>query len=340
MRCRLLFSAGGGLIRSGVCNPPDHPVVGACLGLFLGLLTASLPAAESQTQKPSVKTDAADAKSESAPANPAAAATRPEGDGAKPPAPAAKAEVLPPRNAALPAVDPAEIPAGGVLAEVFEFGERAEGAGADWGQTDGKAKFSGYSASWDYLPASRTQVWSQSEFAVAHLPPRYSARGSREDRSVPFVVRLSAKVMPAAGSHQLLLRAIRGSRVVWDGKPLLSSSISFKLRGEVRASDAEPVPDLLELQLVKTMALLKPGHSETLGTVDADGREHLVSFEFFVGGKNLRPEPGAPVLALCGPDGAWRVLRPGLDGPQFNDEEWGALVVRQRAAHEGRITES
>ena len=69
--------------------------------------------------------------------------------------------------------------------------------------------------------------------------------------------------------------------------------------------------------------------------MDADGREHLVSFEFFVGGKNLRPEPGAPVLALCGPDGAWRVLRPGLDGPQFNDEEWGALVVRQRAAHEG-----
>ena len=126
--------------------------------------------------------------------------------------PAAKAEVLPPRNAALPAVDPAEIRRVACWRRCLIWG-RAEGAGADWGQTDGKAKFSGYSAAWDYLPTSRTQVWSQSEFAVAHLPPRYSARG-RSRRIVRCVCGASfGEVTPAAGSHQLLLRAIRGSRV-------------------------------------------------------------------------------------------------------------------------------
>ena len=256
---------------------------------------------------------------------------------AKPEAPPApkKPEVLPAKNPLLPPPDLRSVGNGAVLVEVFEHTARADGTPLDWGVADDKTKFQGFSPSWESLPPARTQSWLQSDFALAHLPPKYNAHGIREERSVPFVVRLSAMVSLPEGTHELLLRAIKGSRLVLDGVPQFSTPIIQKLLGPLRASDAEPVPDQLEVQLVKSMALLKPGHAETIGPVHADGRPHLLSFEFFVGGKNLRPEPGAPVVSLRDAQGSWTVLRPRLDGPALTDEAWSRLVKTQRLAHEG-----
>ncbi len=247
---------------------------------------------------------------------------------------APKAELLPEKNSSLPPVEMQSIPAGKVLAEVFEHAQTTGGAPADWEAKNDKNRFQGFTASWDYLPTNRTQAWVQSDFAIAHLPPKYNARGLRDDRSVPFVVRLSAKMTLPRGSHEVLLRAIKGSRLLVDGGALLASNIKFQVLGKAVAADAEPVPDQLEVQLVKSMALLKPGHSEAISRLESDNSEHLMSFEFFVGGKDLRPEPGSPVVSIRSADGIWRVLRPGLSGAAFTNEAWTELVSAQRDLHE------
>ncbi len=272
------------------------PIASTCLGLFAGVLLFSPPPLRA----------------------------------AEPP----KVEAVPAKNPLLPPPDLRSAPKGAVLVEVFEHTNRADGAPLDWGSAEDKNKFQGFSPSWGHLPPARTQSWLQRDFALAHLPPKYNARGLREERSVPFVVRLSAMVTLPAGTHELLLRAIKGSRLVVDGSPQFSTPITQKILGPPRASDAEAVPDQLALQLVKAMALLKPGHTETIGPVHSDGSPRLLSFEFFVGGKNLRPEPGAPVVSLRDASGSWSVLRPQLDGPALTDAAWTALVKTQRSAHE------
>ena len=246
----------------------------------------------------------------------------------------AKVEVQPAKNPLLPPPDLRAVPKGSVFVEVFEHLNRADGTPLDWGSPEDKNKFQGFTASWEHLPPVQTQSWLQTDFALAHLPPKYNARGVREERSVPFVVRVSAMVSLPAGTHELLLRGIKGSRLVVDGTPQFSTPITQKLLGPPRASDAEPVHDQLQLQLVKSMALLKPGHTETIGPVQSEGRERLISFEFFVGGKNLRPEPGAPFVSLRDAKGVWSVLRPLFDGPALTDGAWTALVHKQRAAQE------
>ena len=272
------------------------PFVSSCLGLFAGMLL-NLPVAL-----------------------PAAAP--------------AKAAPAPARSLLLPPPDLHSTPKDAVLVEVFEHTHLGDGSPVDWGSAEDKNKFQGFSPSWEHLPTVRTQSWLQQDFALAHLPPKYNARGLREERSIPFVVRLSALVSLPAGTHELLLRAIKGSRLVVEGVPQFSTPITQKVLGPPRASDAEAVPDQLELQLVKSMALLKPGHTETIGPVHSDGNPRLVSFECFVGGKNLRPEPGAPLVSLRDVQGRWSVLRPLFNGPELTDAFWAGLVKKQRSLHE------
>jgi len=88
------------------------------------------------------------------------------------------------------------------------------------------------------------------------------------------------------------------------------------------ASDAEAVADQLEVQLVKDVSLLQPGHSEAMGEFTSDGKPHVFTFELFVGGKGLRPELGQPFVAISTAKAPFRLLTPGSDIIDVTDDGW------------------
>ena len=95
----------------------------------------------------------------------------------------------------------------------------------------------------------------------------------------PFRQQLVAEAVFVGSRH--------GSRLSIDGKVVATSAMTFKPVGPQVASDAEPPPDLLAIQIAKDAALLPAGHSEAEAKVQGDGKAHVVMFELFVGGKNF-----------------------------------------------------
>src|SRR5438445_461924 len=104
------------------------------------------------------------------------------------------------------------------------------------------------------MPATKTDSWDEQAFALAGITPKYSPRGVRRDRSIPFLVRMAAAVTLPPGEHRLLMRAMRGGRLSIDGKIVATSDFYPKPVGPSRASDAEAIADQLEVQLVKEVA--------------------------------------------------------------------------------------
>ncbi len=105
---------------------------------------------------------------------------------------------------------------------------------------------------------------------------------------------MAGAVTLPTGENRLLMRAMRGGRLSIDGKVVATSDFFPKAAGPSRASDAEAMADQLAVQLVKEVALLQPGHSEAMATIQGDGQPHVIVFETFVGGKNLRPNSASP----------------------------------------------
>src|SRR6185295_3263409 len=158
--------------------------------------------------------------------------------------------------------------------------------------------------SWKNAPSSRTDEFTQSAFALATLPTKYSSKAIKIDRSSPFLVRASAKLNLPAGEHRLLLRAHNTARLVVDGVVLNNAPAQ-----NVKHADSEDVPD----QAAKTIQgtrVLPPGHTDLLVTFKSDGKPHIFVMEAFVGGKKIRPEIGETCVAIASKGGEFRLLAP------------------------------
>jgi hypothetical protein len=231
-----------------------------------------------------------------------------------------------PKPPAAPVVKLEDLPKGLVRVEVFEHGvSDADAVSADWtvNDSDNTAKSNtGVEASWSNVPTTKTESWTEPAFGLADIVYKYSPRGVRRDRSIPYLIRLSGAVTLAPGENRILMRAMRGGRLSIDGKIMATSEFFPKPAGPTRASDAEAVPDQLEIQLVKDTALLPPGHSEAMTVVEGDGKPHVVVFETFVGGKNLRPDPGQPSLSISTAGTPFRLVTCDSQWIEFTDDGW------------------
>ncbi len=234
----------------------------------------------------------------------------------------------------VPIIRPEELPKGLVRVEVLEHDvSEVETAASAWTSNDSEASknAAGLEPSWYNLPNVRTDTWTESAFGLASIIPKYSPRGVRRDRSIPFLVRLAGTVILPPGEHRLLMRAMRGGRLSLDGKVLATSDFFPKPAGPTRASDAEAVPDQLAIQLVKEVALLPPGHSEAMATIHGDGKPHVLVFETFVGGKNYRPELGQPSLSISSNGAPFLVLGGKDQEVAFTDDGWKQYARTQQA---------
>jgi hypothetical protein len=225
-----------------------------------------------------------------------------------------------------------DLPEGTVRVEILEHNVAEQDALAgDWTVNDSEgAGPAGVDPSWGNLPSTKTEEWEEPAFALADVISKYSLRGIRRDRSSPYLIRMAARVTLREGENRLLLRAMRGGRLAIDGKVVATSAFFPKLEGPIRASDAEPVPDQLELQLIKDVALLPPGHSEALATVAGDGKPHVIVCELFVGGKTLRPELGHPSVSVSEGGAPFRLLTPTSETFDFTDAGWAKYAKAQR----------
>jgi hypothetical protein len=123
---------------------------------------------------------------------------------------------------------------------------------------------------------------------------------------------------------------MRGGRLSIDGKIVATSDFFPKPAGPSRASDAETMADQLQVQLVKEVALLMPGHSEAMVTFQGDGKAHVIAFETFVGGKNLRPELGQPSLSVSNNGSPFHLVTANNHWFDFTDEGWKHYTDEQR----------
>lgn len=232
-----------------------------------------------------------------------------------------------------PAIKLADLPKGLVRVEVFEHGvSETDKTHGDWtvNDSDTVKNAVGVEPSWGNVPTAKTMTWEQGAFGLGDLIAKYSPLGVRRDRSSPFLVRLSAAVTLPKGEHQLLLRTIRGGRLFIDQATVAVSAFAPKPAGPSVASDAEAVADQLALQLVKEMPVLPPGHCEAMGTFTSDGKPHVFVWEFFVGGKNLRPELGQPFVAVSSGNAPFRMLTPGQEIIDLSEEGWKHYVQEHK----------
>lgn len=233
-----------------------------------------------------------------------------------------------------PVVKLDELPKGLVRVEIFEHAvSEAEDSAAKWTSNDSEPQKAvvGLDASWANVPKTKTESWNEQAFALGEIIPKYSPRGVRRDRSIPFLVRMAGAVTLPPGEHRLLMRAMRGGRLTIDGKIVATSDFYPKPAGPTRASDAEAMADQLEVQLVKDVALLQPGHSEAMATIQGDGKPHVIVFETFVGGKNLRPELGQPSLSISTNNSLFHLLTSNKQWFDFTDDGWKHYVAEQSA---------
>jgi len=236
-----------------------------------------------------------------------------------------------------PVIKPDELPKGLVRVEVFEHAVSDTASANDWTSNDSDTAKNkvGLEASWGNVPATKTESWNEPAFALADIISKYSPHGVRRDRSIPFMVHMAGVVTLPPGEHRVLMRAMRGGRLSMDGAILATSDFYPKPAGPSRASDAEAIADQLAVQLVKEVALLPPGHSEAMATVQGDGQPHVFVFETFVGGKSLRPELGQPSLSISTNGAPFHLLTNGSQWIDFTDEGWSHYASEQR----GRIDE-
>ena len=233
-----------------------------------------------------------------------------------------------------PVIKLEELPKGLVRVEVFEHAvSEAEGSAANWtsNDSDTSKNAAGAEPSWKNVPATKTESWDEQAFALGGIIPKYSPRGVRRDRSIPFLVRMAGAVTLPPGENRLLMRAMRGGRLTVDGKIVATSDFYPKPAGPSRASDAEAVADQLQVQLIKEVALLPPGHSEAMATIQGDGKPHVIVFETFVGGKNLRPELGQPSLSISSNGAPFQLLTNNDHAFDFTDDGWKHYVREQQA---------
>jgi hypothetical protein len=204
--------------------------------------------------------------------------------------------------AAMPEVDLTQIPADGVLVEIFE------------GVHDKK--------SWDFRPPRPVESYTAPAFAFPAAPNKYTPTGVLADRSNPYLIRASGYVTIPAGKHRLLARGRNSVRVHLDGEKVLVSpffNIPNNGHGKVWELDASLAPNI---------RALRRGDQQAVAEIEGDGRRHFVQMETIVGGQDRRPELGDTSLSIATPEGDFTLLSPTLVVP-LTEEGWRSFAQSQ-----------
>ena len=177
--------------------------------------------------------------------------------------------------------------------------------------------------SWKFTAPPISEIYFDTAFGFATIPTKYSAKGIKIDRAMPFVFRASAMIELPGGNHRLLLRAKTGSRVFMDGKEILATRFP-----DLKADGHEEVPDV-PMIAEPNLRYAQPGHIEDLKVIQLDGRPHEFTIEALVGVKGRRPELSELTLSIAEGNGPFRLLSPKLT-VAYTDDNWAAFELERR----------
>ena len=168
-----------------------------------------------------------------------------------------------------------------------------------------------------------SESYAEPVFGFAAMPTKYSPRGVKEDRGLPFLLRASASVTLPKGEPRLLLRARTGARLWVDGKLVLSTRFP-----NLNADGHEEVPEV-PLAVAPDIRYLQPGQMESLTNFVSDGRPHTVVLEAMIGSKGRRPELGELSVSWSPRDGeSFRLLGPKRK-VALTEEGWTAFEAER-----------
>jgi hypothetical protein len=210
----------------------------------------------------------------------------------------------PPPKPGLPELAANRLPANGVLVEIFE------------GIPDGK--------SWSLRSARFVEDYVVPSFAFPDVPKKYSPRGVQIDRSDPFLIRATGRIVVPPGKKRILVRCHNASRLSLDGRRIAETpfhSISSSAHGRVFPIDTSLAPHIRPLQR---------GDTEKVVDIAGDGRQHLFQFVMIAGGQNHRPEFGETGVFMAEPDTDFQVLSSTVQ-VALTDRAFPAFLKEQRA---------
>jgi hypothetical protein len=168
----------------------------------------------------------------------------------------------------------------------------------------------------------RTSSFALDSFGLARLPFKYNSSGIRADRSTAMLLRLSSKITRPKGSHELLLRALNGSRLYVDGHVIASTK--FNNGNTSGHGEVAPIPS----RLPDGLRFMRLGHDEKYVVWESDGKPHLFTHEIYVGGKSRKPDVGEASVSVL--DSAGKEFH--LLAPQakivHSDAGWESHVKR------------
>jgi hypothetical protein len=233
--------------------------------------------------------------------------------------------------------------AGSVLAILFAFGLQAgQGTAPDVDATKLPADAVKVEIiegvpdqnSWDFTPPEPGETYTEPAFGFVVSPAKYSNRGVRVDRAVPFLFRASGRVALPEGEHRVLLRVRAGSRLWVDGQLLVSTKFP-----NLNADGHEEVPEA-PIAVAPDIRYLRPGHFESLTTIRSDGRPQVFVLEAIIGNKKRRPELGELSVSVASGETMFRLLspNPGKVVP-LTEEGWDAYEAERRAYHKVQDSE-
>ncbi len=179
--------------------------------------------------------------------------------------------------------------------------------------------------SWKFTAGAPAESYDERSFGFTAMPTRYSPRGVKVDRGMPFLYRATAAITLPAGEHRLLLRSRTGSRLFIDGKEMLATRFP-----DFKADGHEEVPDA-PLAIAPDLRYLRPGHFESLTNFVSDGKPHTFTLEAVVGLKTRRPELGEMGVSSA-PAGSddFRLLAP-LEGDRvrLTEDEFEGFIAER-----------
>ncbi len=180
------------------------------------------------------------------------------------------------------------------------------------------------STSWTRRTANFTDQFTQSSFAFLEIPRKYSNEGLRINRSNPFLLRATGKVILPKGEHRILVRARNGARLMMDGKQIVDvpfHNISGSAHGKVFPIYKSIAPNIRPLHR---------GDHEKVITITGDGKEHLFEFQMIVGGRGHREDFGETAVCIATPTGDFEVF--GADHKVLlTDKEWTKFAAAEHA---------
>jgi len=186
--------------------------------------------------------------------------------------------------------------------------------------------------SWPAIQPAATESYQEEVFGFFETPHKYVDTGVRADRSIPYVLRASAKVTLPAGKHRLLVRGRSSSRLHVDGKQvILTGFTKADSGGHNHVSEQDKFLDLGDPEY----RFAPPGTEEAWCEFESKGGEHVFILEQMIGGiagnSRRRPEVGESVVAISyqGTD-KWELLSPGKRKVSYTDKGWADYEKERR----------